>query len=52
MLSIFETSGAFIVGRQILDEAFIANETIEDYKGRKQEVIFKIDFKKAYDHVD
>lgn len=44
---IFE--GAFIAGRQILDQDLIVNGTVEDFK---EGVILKIDFKKAYSHVD
>lgn len=49
---ILESQGAFIKG-QILDQTFIANEAIKDYRAHRQEgAIFKIDFEKAYDHVD
>ncbi|WP_420914570.1 reverse transcriptase domain-containing protein [Candidatus Phytoplasma australasiaticum] len=48
-----EAQGTFVKGRQILDQALIANEAIEDYRARDREgIIFKIDFEKAYDHVD
>ena len=40
-------------GRQILDVALIANEVVEDYRSsRKSGFIFKIDFEKAYDHIE
>ncbi|KAE8689350.1 Pescadillo-like protein [Hibiscus syriacus] len=44
---------AFIPGRHILDCSFIANEGIECWrkKGLKR-VVFKVDFKRAYDSVD
>ncbi|KAL4362963.1 hypothetical protein GQ457_04G017400 [Hibiscus cannabinus] len=43
---------AFIQGRQILDCSFIANECIDDVIRRKSRgVVFKIDFRKAYDSV-
>ena len=51
--TISESQGAFVLGRQILDVALIANEVVEDYKSlRKSGFIFKIDFEKAYDHVE
>lgn len=44
---------AFIEGRQILDSALIANEVVEEYRAqRKKWVVLKIDFAKAYNHVD
>lgn len=51
--TILEAQGAFVTGWQILDQALIANEAIEDYRGRGREgIIFKIEFEKADDHVD
>ena len=51
--TISESQGAFVSGRQILDVALIANEVVEDYRSsRKSGFIFKIDFEKAYDHVE
>ena len=45
--------GAFVRGRQILDLVLIANEGVEEYREKKKEgVVFKIDFEKAYDHVE
>ncbi|KAM7498116.1 hypothetical protein LguiA_022530 [Lonicera macranthoides] len=45
--------GAFVKGRQILDLVLIANESVEEYRGKNKEgVVFKIDFEKAYDHVE
>ena len=45
--------GAFIKGRQILDLVLVANEVMEENRSKKKEgVVFKIDFEKAYDHVD
>lgn len=38
------------MGRQILDQALIANEAIENNQVYKEEVIFKLEFEKAYDH--
>ncbi|KAE8707901.1 hypothetical protein F3Y22_tig00110370pilonHSYRG00013 [Hibiscus syriacus] len=44
---------AFIPGRQLLDCAFLANEVIDYWrkKGRKG-VVFKVDFRRAYDSVE
>lgn len=51
--SIISKAQGAIAWRQILDLALIANEASEDYRAKKKEgVIFKIDFEKAYDHVD
>ena len=45
--------GAFVKGRQILDAALVANEVVEEgRKHNKTGMIFKIDFEKAYDHVE
>ena len=51
--TIAETQGAFVAGRQILDVVLIANETVEEYRklGRSG-IVFKLDFEKAYDHVE
>nr|GEX25757.1 RNA-directed DNA polymerase, eukaryota [Tanacetum cinerariifolium] len=47
-----EVQSAFIVGRQILDGPFILNEILQWCKiKKKQSLIFKVDFKKAYDSV-
>jgi len=44
---------AFLSGRGMLDNIFVANETM-DYlkKEKKNGVIVKVDFEKAYDSVD
>jgi len=48
-----ETQSAFVQGRQILDGALIANETVQWLKAKKKEgVLLKLDFQKAYDTVD
>ncbi|GKC41585.1 RNA-directed DNA polymerase, eukaryota [Tanacetum coccineum] len=47
-----EVQSAFIANRQILDGPFILNELIQWCKSKKkQTMIFKIDFEKAYDSV-
>lgn len=47
-----ETQSAFIMGRQILDGALIANEVVQWAKKNKKEVaLMKLDFHKAYDTV-
>lgn len=51
--TIFKVQGAFLAGRQILDQVLIANEAIEDVRQRKKEgVVLQLDFEKTYDHVD
>ncbi|PNY13834.1 cysteine-rich receptor-like protein kinase [Trifolium pratense] len=50
---ISETQSTFVKGRQILDGILIANELVDDAKRNKKEMIlFKVDFEKAYDSVD
>ncbi|KAL5548851.1 hypothetical protein UlMin_004082 [Ulmus minor] len=45
--------GAFVHNRQILDVVLVATEAVEDYRIRGERgVIFKVDFEKAYDHVN
>nr|GEZ02441.1 RNA-directed DNA polymerase, eukaryota [Tanacetum cinerariifolium] len=47
-----EVQSAFVVDRQILDGPFILNEVIQCCKSKKkQALIFKVDFEKAYDSV-
>nr|GEZ36427.1 RNA-directed DNA polymerase, eukaryota [Tanacetum cinerariifolium] len=47
-----EVQSAFITKRQILDAPFILNEVIQWCKlKKKQSLIFKVDFEKAYDSV-
>ncbi|GAU24627.1 hypothetical protein TSUD_289900 [Trifolium subterraneum] len=47
------TQSAFIKGRQILDAILIVNEIVDDAKrGKKDLLLFKLDFEKAYDSVD
>lgn len=48
-----EAQSAFIKGRNILDGVVVLNETVEDAKKSKKELlVFKVDFAKAYDSVD
>ncbi|GMJ01570.1 hypothetical protein HRI_003826200 [Hibiscus trionum] len=50
---ISESQFAFISGRQILDCSFIANEAIDAIlKEGRSGLVFKVDFKKAYDTVE
>nr|GEY95580.1 RNA-directed DNA polymerase, eukaryota, reverse transcriptase zinc-binding domain protein [Tanacetum cinerariifolium] len=47
-----EVQSAFIANRKILDGPFIVNEAIQwCKKKKKQALIFKVDFEKAYDSV-
>ncbi|GJU12746.1 RNA-directed DNA polymerase, eukaryota [Tanacetum coccineum] len=47
-----DTQSAFVKDRQILDGPFILNELVQwCKKKRKQSMIFKVDFEKAYDSV-
>nr|GEX18061.1 RNA-directed DNA polymerase, eukaryota, reverse transcriptase zinc-binding domain protein [Tanacetum cinerariifolium] len=47
-----EVQSAFVADRQIIDGPFILNEVIQWCKvKRKQALIFKVDFEKAYDSV-
>jgi len=40
---------AFIKGKQILDGILIANELVDDAKGKKKDLLmFKVDFEKAF----
>ena len=51
--TISKNQGAFVANRQILDVALVANEVVEDVRAtRRKGVVFKIDFEKAYDHVE
>ena len=51
--TIFGSQGAFVEGRHILDVVLIANEVVDEKRrSGEEEVVFKIDFEKAYDHVD
>ncbi|RVX13392.1 Transposon TX1 uncharacterized 149 kDa protein [Vitis vinifera] len=51
--TIFGSQGAFVEGRQILDAVLITNEVVDEKRRSGEEgVVFKIDFEKAYDHVE
>ena len=48
-----ETQSVFIKNRQILDGILIANEVVDEARKKKKELmLFKVDFEKAYDSVD
>jgi hypothetical protein len=50
---ISETQSTFVKDRHILDGILIANEVVDDAKKRKKETLmFKVDFEKAYDSVE
>ena len=52
-LVISDSQSAFIKGRQILDGILVANEIVDAARKYKKElVLFKVDFEKAYDMVD
>ena len=52
-LVISDSQSAFIKGRQILDGILVANEIVDEArKLRKELILFKVDFAKAYDTVD
>jgi len=48
-----EVQSAFVKNRQILDGILIANEVVDEAsKSKKDFLMFKVDFEKAYDFVD
>jgi len=50
---ISDTQSAFVKDRQILDGILIANEVVDEARKTKKELLlFKVDFVKAYDSVD
>jgi hypothetical protein len=49
----YEFQTAFVKDRQILDGVLIANEVVDEARRSKKELmLFKVDFEKAYDSVD
>ena len=51
--TISQSQGAFVQKRQILDAVLVANEVVEEVRKQKRKgLVFKIDFEKAYDHVE
>jgi hypothetical protein len=50
---ISDSQSAFIKGRQILDGILVANEIVDEARKQKKELLlFKVDFEKAYDSID
>jgi len=50
---ISEVQTTFVKNRQIIDGILIANEMVDDTRKLKKELLlFKVDFEKAYDYVD
>jgi len=48
-----DSQSAFIKGRQILDGILVANEVVDEARRHKKEMIlFKVDFDKAFDSID
>ena len=51
--TIHSTQGTFVQGRQILNAVPIANEIADEKRQSGEEgLVFKLDFDKAYDHVN
>jgi len=47
------TQSVLVKDRQILDGVLIANEVVDEARKMKKELLlFKVDFEKAYDSVD
>ena len=50
---ISDSQSAFIKGRQILDGILVANEVVDEaHRHKKEMILFKVDFEKAYDSID
>lgn len=51
--TIDDAKNAFMECKNILDSFLVANEVVEDYRCKgKSGHVFKLDFAKAYDHID
>ncbi|PNX92357.1 cysteine-rich receptor-like protein kinase [Trifolium pratense] len=50
---ISDSQTTFVKGRQILDDILIANEVVDEARRSKKELLlFKVNFEKAYDSVE
>ena len=50
---IFESQSTFVHRRQILDGIIVVNEVVDEARKMKKELLlFKVDFEKAYDSVN
>jgi len=50
---ISDSQTTFVKSRQILDNILIANEVVDEARKNKKELmLFKVEFKKAFDSVD
>lgn len=50
---ISDSQSAFVKGKQILDSILVANEIVDEVRRLKKDLLlFKVDFEKAYDSVD
>ena len=48
-----DSRSAFVKGRQILDGILVANEIVDEaHRCKKDLILFKVDFEKAYDSID
>lgn len=50
---ISHSQSAFVLGRQILYSVFVANEMVDqETREKKDNILFKFEFEKAYDNVN